>query len=90
ASGAWVNVQRHFRELGINVQEETFSVVGIGDMGGDVFGNGMLQSDKILLTAAFNHLHIFVDPNPADSVASFNERQRLFNLPRSSWADYNS
>lgn len=88
ASGAWVNVQRHFRELGINVQEETFSVVGIGDMGGDVFGNGMLQSDKILLTAAFNHLHIFVDPNPADSVASFNERQRLFNLPRSSWADY--
>src|SRR5690554_465616 len=90
ASGAWVNVQRHFRELGINVQEETFSVVGIGDMGGDVFGNGMLQSDKILLTAAFNHLHIFVDPNPADSVASFNERQRLFNLPRSSWADYNT
>ncbi|GLR64213.1 NAD-glutamate dehydrogenase [Marinospirillum insulare] len=88
ASGAWVNVQRHFRELGINVQEETFSVIGIGDMGGDVFGNGMLQSDKILLTAAFNHLHIFVDPNPADSVASFNERQRLFNLPRSSWADY--
>lgn len=90
ASGAWVNVQRHFRELGINVQEETFSVVGIGDMGGDVFGNGMLQSDKILLTAAFNHLHIFVDPNPADSVASFNERQRLFNLPRSSWADYDA
>lgn len=90
ASGAWVNVQRHFRELGMNVQEETFSVVGIGDMGGDVFGNGLLQSDKTLLTAAFNHLHIFVDPNPADSVASFNERQRLFNLPRSSWADYNA
>jgi len=88
ASGAWVNVQRHFREMGINVQEETFSVIGIGDMGGDVFGNGMLQSDKILLTAAFNHLHIFIDPNPADSVASFNERQRLFNLPRSTWADY--
>lgn len=90
ASGAWVNVQRHFRELGINVQEETFSVVGIGDMAGDVFGNGMLQSDKTLLTAAFNHLHIFVDPNPADSIASFNERQRLFTLPRSNWSDYNA
>lgn len=90
ASGAWVNVQRHFRELGINVQEETFSVVGIGDMSGDVFGNGLLQSDKALLTAGFNHLHIFVDPNPTDSVASFNERQRLFNLPRSNWADYNA
>ena len=90
AGGAWVSVQRHFRELGMNVQEDTFSVIGIGDMGGDVFGNGMLQSDKILLTAAFNHLHIFVDPNPADSIASFNERQRLFNLPRSSWSDYNA
>lgn len=89
ASGGWVNVQRHFRELGLNVQEETFSVVGLGDMSGDVFGNAMLQSDKILLTAAFNHLHIFVDPNPTDPETSFRERQRLFNLPRSSWADYN-
>lgn len=88
ASGAWVSVQRHFRELGINVQKDTFSVIGIGDMAGDVFGNGMLQSDKILLTAAFNHLHIFVDPNPANSVASFNERLRLFKLPRSNWSDY--
>ena len=88
AGGAWVSVQRHFRELGINVQEETFSVIGIGDMSGDVFGNGMLQSDKILLTAGFNHLHIFIDPNPADSVASFKERQRLFNLARSGWNDY--
>lgn len=90
ASGAWVNMQRHFREIGLNTQEQTFSVVGIGDMSGDVFGNGMLQSDKILLTAAFNHLHIFIDPNPADSVASFNERKRLFALPRSSWTDYKS
>lgn len=88
ASGAWVSVQRHFRELGINVQEETFSVIGIGDMSGDVFGNGMLQSDKILLTAGFNHLHIFVDPNPTDSVAGFKERKRLFALPRSNWSDY--
>lgn len=89
ASGGWVNVQRHFRELGVDVQEDTFSVVGLGDMSGDVFGNAMLQSNKILLTAAFNHLHIFVDPNPADPEASFRERQRLFDLPRSSWADYN-
>lgn len=89
AKGAWVSVQRHFRELGINVQKQDFSVVGIGDMSGDVFGNGMLLSRHICLTAAFNHLHIFIDPNP-DSAASFKERQRLFRKPRSNWADYNS
>ncbi|KUJ84902.1 NAD-glutamate dehydrogenase [Microbulbifer flavimaris] len=88
ARGAWVSVQRHFREMGVNVQEEEFSVVGIGDMGGDVFGNGMLLSEHICLKGAFNHLHIFVDPSP-DAAASFNERKRLFELPRSSWTDYN-
>ncbi len=87
AKGAWVSVQRHFRELGINVQETDFTVVGVGDMGGDVFGNGMLLSEHIQLVCAFNHLHIFIDPNP-DSAASFVERKRLFELPRSSWADY--
>jgi len=89
ARGGWVSVQRHFRELGINVQEQDFSVVGIGDMSGDVFGNGMLLSKHICLVAAFNHLHIFVDPNP-DSAASFKERQRLFKKSRSSWADYSN
>lgn len=89
ARGAWVSVQRHFRELGHNVQKDEFSVVGIGDMSGDVFGNGMLLSDKIQLVCAFNHLHIFVDPNP-DAAASYRERQRMFELPRSSWADYNN
>ncbi|MEQ8313935.1 MAG: NAD-glutamate dehydrogenase [Gammaproteobacteria bacterium] len=89
ARGAWVSVQRHFRELGINVQKEDFSVVGIGDMSGDVFGNGMLLSRHICLKAAFNHLHIFIDPQP-DAAASFKERQRLFRKPRSGWADYNS
>ncbi len=88
ARGAWVSVQRHFRELGHNVQKDQFSVVGIGDMSGDVFGNGMLLSDQIQLVCAFNHLHIFVDPNP-DAAASFRERKRMFDLPRSSWADYN-
>ncbi|GAA5523468.1 NAD-specific glutamate dehydrogenase [Microbulbifer aestuariivivens] len=87
ARGAWVSVQRHFREMGVNVQEEPFSVVGIGDMAGDVFGNGMLLSEHICLKGAFNHLHIFVDPTP-DSAASFAERKRLFELPRSSWEDY--
>ena len=89
AKGAWVSVQRHFRELGINVQEQDFTVVGIGDMSGDVFGNGMLLSAHIQLVAAFNHLHIFVDPNP-DAARSFNERQRLFKLPRSNWSDYDA
>lgn len=89
ARGAWVSVQRHFREMGINVQEQTFTVVGIGDMSGDVFGNGMLLSDKIRLVGAFNHMHIFVDPNP-DAAATYEERKRLFQLPRSSWQDYNA
>lgn len=89
ARGAWVSVQHLFRELGVNVQTDPITTVGIGDMSGDVFGNGMLQSESIRLVAAFNHLHIFVDPNP-DLKASFVERQRLFDLPRSGWDDYNS
>jgi glutamate dehydrogenase len=89
ARGAWVSVQRHFRERGLNVQNTDFSVVGIGDMAGDVFGNGLLQSEHIRMVAAFNHLHIFIDPNP-DAAASFQERKRLFELPRSAWSDYNS
>ncbi|MGO2415688.1 MAG: NAD-glutamate dehydrogenase domain-containing protein, partial [Cobetia crustatorum] len=87
AKGAWVGVQRHFREMGINIQEDEFSVVGIGDMAGDVFGNGMLLSEKIRLVGAFNHRNIFVDPTP-DIAKSFAERERLFRLPRSSWDDY--
>ncbi|MDA7746774.1 NAD-glutamate dehydrogenase [Psychromonas sp.] len=89
AKGAWISVQRHFRELGIDVQEQPISVIGIGDMAGDVFGNGMLCSKKIKLLAAFNHLHIFIDPNPEKLDACFEERQRLFDTPRSSWSDYN-
>ncbi|HSH57065.1 MAG TPA: NAD-glutamate dehydrogenase, partial [Halomonas sp.] len=89
ARGAWESVKRHFRGLGVNTQEEEFSVVGIGDMGGDVFGNGMLLSDKIRLVGAFNHLHIFVDPEP-DAAATFAERKRLFEMPRSSWADFDA
>ena len=88
ARGAWVCVQRHFREIGIDVQEESVSVVGIGDMSGDVFGNGMLQSKALKLLAAFNHRHIFLDPDP-DAVTSWQERMRLFDLPRSGWDDYN-
>ena len=87
ARGAWEAVKRHFRERDIDVQSETFTVAGIGDMSGDVFGNGMLLSRKIKLVAAFNHLHIFLDPDP-DLAASFGERQRLFRMGRSSWADY--
>ena len=87
ARGAWVSVQRLFRERGIDVQKDLITVVGIGDMAGDVFGNGMLLSDQLQLVAAFNHMHIFIDPNP-DAPKSFVERQRLFDLPRSSWADY--
>ncbi len=87
AKGAWVSVQRHFREMDVNVQQEAFTVIGIGDMSGDVFGNGMLLSEHIQLVAAFNHLHIFIDPTP-DAARSFAERQRLFELPRSSWSDY--
>ncbi|HEY7775421.1 MAG TPA: NAD-glutamate dehydrogenase domain-containing protein, partial [Kineobactrum sp.] len=89
ARGAWVSVQRHFRELGINTQQEDFSVIGIGDMAGDVFGNGMLLSPHIRLLAAFNHLHVFVDPEP-DAATGFAERKRLFELPRPSWSDYRS
>lgn len=89
AKGGWVSVQRHFRERGIDVQKDNFTVIGIGDMAGDVFGNGLLLSDKLQLVAAFNHLHIFIDPNP-DAASSFVERQRLFDLPRSSWADYDA
>jgi glutamate dehydrogenase len=87
ARGAWESVKRHFRELGRDVQSEDFSVVGIGDMSGDVFGNGMLLSPHIRLVAAFDHRHVFVDPDP-DAAASFEERRRLFELPRSSWDDY--
>jgi glutamate dehydrogenase len=87
ARGAWEGVKRHFREMGINIQKEAFTVVGIGDMSGDVFGNGMLLSKHILLKAAFNHMHIFLDPSP-DASASFHERKRLFALPRSGWNDY--
>lgn len=87
ARGAWISVQRHFRENDINIQEESCTVIGIGDMSGDVFGNGMLLSEHLCLVAAFNHQHIFVDPTPDPSV-SFKERQRLFNLPRSTWNNY--
>jgi len=88
ARGAWESAQRHFRELlKIDIQSTDFTVIGIGDMSGDVFGNGMLLSRHIKLVAAFNHLHIFVDPNP-DPEKSFLERERLFQLPSSSWEDY--
>jgi len=87
ARGAWVSVRRHFRERGIDCQEQDFTAVGIGDMSGDVFGNGMLQSRHTRLVAAFDHRDIFVDPDP-DPEASYEERRRLFDLPRSSWQDY--
>ena len=87
ARGGWECVKRHFRELGLDIQKQDFSVTGIGDMAGDVFGNGMLQSQHIRLLAAFNHQHIFIDPQP-DAERSFKERTRLFNLTRSSWEDY--
>ncbi len=87
ARGAWESVKRHFRELGVDTQSQDFTVAGIGDMSGDVFGNGMLLSRHIRLVAAFDHRHVFIDPAP-DAAASFAERQRLFALPRSSWADY--
>jgi glutamate dehydrogenase len=87
AKGAWESVKRHFREMGVDTQSRDFSVVGVGDMSGDVFGNGMLLSRHIRLVAAFDHRHIFLDPNP-DREASFRERERLFALPRSSWDDY--
>lgn len=87
ARGAWEGVKRHFQEMGTNIQREEFSVVGIGDMSGDVFGNGMLLSKHILLKAAFNHQHIFLDPKPC-AKNSFRERRRLFRMARSSWTDY--
>ncbi|MEL6828847.1 MAG: NAD-glutamate dehydrogenase domain-containing protein, partial [Pseudomonadota bacterium] len=88
ARGAWEAVKRHFRERGKNIQDTPFSVIGIGDMSGDVFGNGMLLSKQIKLVAAFNHRHIFVDPDPEDPGACWTERKRLFDLQRSSWDDY--
>ncbi len=87
ARGAWESAKRHFREMGIDTQSTDFTAVGIGDMSGDVFGNGMLQSKHIHLVAAFDHRHVFLDPNP-DAATSFAERERLFELARSSWADY--
>ncbi len=87
ARGAWESVKRHFREMGIDCQATDFTCVGIGDMSGDVFGNGMLLSRHIRLVAAFDHRHVFIDPDP-DAAASYAERERLFALPRSSWADY--
>jgi NAD-specific glutamate dehydrogenase len=87
ARGAWESVKRHFAELGLDPAIDEFTCVGIGDMSGDVFGNGMLSSNRMKLVAAFNHVHIFVDPDP-DPEASFAERKRLFELPGSSWADY--
>ncbi|WP_320067592.1 NAD-glutamate dehydrogenase [Micromonospora sp. RTGN7] len=87
ARGAWESVKRHFRELGHDTQTQDFTVVGVGDMSGDVFGNGMLLSEHIRLVAAFDHRHIFLDPEP-DAAASYAERRRLFDVPRSSWEDY--
>ena len=87
ARGAWLSVQRHFLEMGIDVQEQPIDVVGVGDMSGDVFGNGMLLSKALRLVAAFDHRHIFIDPNP-DPASSWEERQRLFEMGRSSWDDY--
>ncbi|OGA66641.1 MAG: NAD-glutamate dehydrogenase [Betaproteobacteria bacterium RIFCSPLOWO2_12_FULL_65_14] len=89
ARGAWESVKRHFRELGVDTQTQDFTVAGIGDMSGDVFGNGMLLSRHIRLVAAFDHRHIFLDPSP-DPEKSCQERERLFRLPRSSWADYDA
>ncbi|MEL7059353.1 MAG: NAD-glutamate dehydrogenase [Acidobacteriota bacterium] len=87
ARGAWESVKRHFRELGRDIQRETFTCIGVGDMSGDVFGNGMLLSEQTRLVAAFNHLHVFVDPDP-DPQRSLTERRRLFELERSTWDDY--
>ncbi|UEM21104.1 NAD-glutamate dehydrogenase [Skermanella mucosa] len=89
ARGAWESVKRHFREIGVDCQTQDFTCVGVGDMSGDVFGNGMLLSRHTKLVGAFNHLHIFCDPNP-DPATSFEERRRLFDLPRSTWADYDA
>ncbi len=88
ARGAWEAVKRHFREMGKDIQSEPFTVIGCGDMSGDVFGNGMLLSKQIRLQAAFNHMHIFIDPDPQDPERLWEERKRMFDLPRSSWMDY--
>lgn len=88
ARGAWEAVKRHFREIGKDIQTEPFTVIGCGDMSGDVFGNGMLLSKQIRLQAAFNHMHIFIDPDPQDPERLWTERKRMFDLPRSSWMDY--
>jgi glutamate dehydrogenase len=85
--GGWVNVERHFREMGIDIRKTSIRVAGVGDMSGDVFGNGMLLNDKLKLVAAFNHKHIFIDPDP-DPAASYAERQRMFNTPGTQWSDY--
>ncbi|HTO58171.1 MAG TPA: NAD-glutamate dehydrogenase domain-containing protein, partial [Pseudomonadales bacterium] len=89
ARGAWISVQRHFNERGVDTQTDPITVLGIGDMSGDVFGNGLLRSRSMRLVAAFNHMHVFVDPNP-DPLVSFAERERLFALPRSGWNDYDA
>jgi len=89
ARGAWVAVARHFEEMGKNILRDPFTAIGVGDMSGDVFGNGLLLSEQYKLVAAFNHKHIFIDPSP-DSATSFAERKRLFALPRSQWSDYNT
>lgn len=88
ARGAWESVKRHFREMDIDCQSTDFTCIGVGDMAGDVFGNGMLLSKHIRLQAAFNHMHIFIDPDP-DSASTYKERERLFNLPGCTWEDYN-
>src|ERR1044072_3238566 len=87
AKGAWESVKRHFRDFGVDADAAPIAVVGVGDMSGDVFGNGMLCSRNLKLVAAFDHRHVFIDPDP-DPATSAAERQRLFELPRSSWADY--
>jgi len=89
AKGAWVNIARHFREMGLDIQRDPFTCVGVGDMSGDVFGNGALITRQMKLVAAFDHRHVFLDPDPDPSV-SYDERARLFALPRSSWADYDA
>lgn len=88
ARGAWESVKRHFRERGVDPERDPITVVGIGDMSGDVFGNGLLRSRTLRLVGAYDHRHVFLDPNPGDPEAAFAERERLFRLPRSSWADY--
>ncbi|MGR3364549.1 MAG: NAD-glutamate dehydrogenase, partial [Maritimibacter harenae] len=90
ARGAWESVKRHFREMGKDIQSEPFTVIGVGDMSGDVFGNGMLLSKQIRLVAAFDHRDIFIDPDPGDPETMWNERKRLFDLPRTSWQDYDT